>query len=133
MLALFSLVHTFSYFLIYVKLGLVGPRGTLFVSFIHPVNKNSSLVPEQQLTDDSQKWSSLFKPSYVYGLQAQCSIKVFVLFHNESHRVFFLQTVAPVYQSTPVKSTGEPGQCSMCSLSFAKSLCLIRSNQSSVQ
>lgn len=48
-------------FLIYVKPGLVGPRGTLFVSFIHPVNKNSSLVPEQQLTDDSQKWSHLFK------------------------------------------------------------------------
>lgn len=71
MFALFSLVHTFSpHFLIYVKLGLVGPRGTLFVSFIHPVNKNSSLMPERRLTDDSQKWSRLFKPSSVYGLQA---------------------------------------------------------------
>lgn len=50
-------------FLIYVKPGLVGPRGTLFVSFIHPVNKNSSLVPEQQLTDDSQKISFVFNPA----------------------------------------------------------------------
>lgn len=106
----FHLSTHFSRFLIYVKPGLVGPRGTLFVSFIHPVNKNSSLVPEQQLTDDSQKWSHLFKPSSVYGLQAQCSIKVFVLFYEESHRVFFLRTVAPVYLSTPVKSV-QAGQC----------------------
>lgn len=74
----------------------------LFVSFIHPVNKNSSLVPEQQLVDNGQEWSRLFKPSSVYGLQAQFSIKVFILFHEVSHRVFFLRIVAPGYQSTAV-------------------------------
>lgn len=61
-------------------------------------------MPEQQLTDDRQKWSRLFKPGSVYGLQAQCSIKVFILFHEESHGVFFLRTVVPVYQNAPVKS-----------------------------
>lgn len=60
-------------------------------------------MPEQQLTDDSQKWFRLFEPSSVYGLQAQCSIKVFFLFHEESHSVFFLHIVDPVYQSTFVK------------------------------
>lgn len=71
------------------------------VSFLRPVNKNSSPVPEQQLADDSQEWSCLFEPSSVYGFQAQFSIKVFILFHEESHRVFF-RIVAPVYQNTAI-------------------------------
>lgn len=34
-------------------------------------------MPEQQFVDNSQEWSRLFKPSSVYGLQAQVKIKVF--------------------------------------------------------
>lgn len=83
------IVHIFLCCLIYVNLGLVGPRGTLFVSFIHLINKNAPLLPEQQLTDDSQKWFRLLKPSSVYGLQAQCSIKVFILFHMEGTEFSF--------------------------------------------
>lgn len=111
MFALLSLVR----FLIYVNLGLVGPRGTLFVSFIHPVNKNSSLVPEQQLTDDSQKWCRLFKPSSVYGHQAQCSIKVFILFHEEGHRVFLSAHYTPSLSEHCHINADSPG--------FGKSRC----------
>lgn len=57
----------------------------MFLSFVHPVNKNPFLVPEQRLMGDSQKYFHLFQPDSVYGLQAQCSIKVLILFHKESN------------------------------------------------
>lgn len=69
-----------SNFLIYVKPGLVGPGGTLFVSFIHPINKNSSLVPKQQLTDSTAKSGPICLNLALCMAQAQFSIKAFVLF-----------------------------------------------------
>ena len=97
MFALLSLVHTvlptppnthIHTHLIYVKLGLVGPRGTLFVSFIHPINKKFSLMPEQQLAGDSQEWSpmlcmaskhnAVLKFSFCFITMAkECSFEVF--------------------------------------------------------
>lgn len=112
MFALFSLVRTFPRFLIYVKPGLVGPRGTLFVSFIHLVNKKKkklsspSLLPEQWLRRWQPEVVSFVKTQLCVRPPGTFTIKVFIFcFTRKSHRVFFPCIVASVYwNSTTVQS-----------------------------
>lgn len=98
------------FFLIYAKLGLLGPRGALFVSVIHPVNKNSSLVPAKWLTDDRGKWSRCVNPAVCTASGHTAVLKYSFLFHEESRRVFFTARRSASYSGQRSSPTSEDGR-----------------------
>lgn len=104
--------------LIYVKLGLVGPQGTMLVFFLF-IPKTES-CPRSRAAASSGLWTVSALLLCIRGLQAQVRIKVFICFTVGSYSIFFPPTVAASYRISALKpvfgrrrwcrdSKGEPG------------------------
>lgn len=92
-------------FLIYVKLGLVGLKGTLLVFlFIYPQNRKLSSLQSSSLQRTASRglWTVSALLLCLCGLQAQVQIKVFICFTVGSDGIFFPPTVAGSYPTAAV-------------------------------
>lgn len=102
MFALLSLVHTFPHFFSFnlCKAGISRTsRNAVCFFFFFNSSREQKLFPSCQSGSSrmAAKWREgwggvwfCFKAISVYGLQAHCSIKVFILFQEERRRVFIL-------------------------------------------